>query len=268
MPKSTAYLTISQAARILGVSQSSLRNWERIGLIAPVRAQGRYRRYSREVLEQAKRIRYLRKVEGLNPHGILHVLRSTGGGRPASRSARNAAATIGARLLRLRQQQGLTLTQAARKAGVSTSFLSAIERDQANPSVATFQKLAQLYDTNVASFFGADIAPRRLVHPRERKSLEPQPGIRIETLAFNSKLLEPQVWHIAAGAGSGGSYHHDGEEFIFVLEGKLEIWLDEIERYIIGPGDCLCFESTHAHSWRNIGNTETVLLWVNTPPTF
>lgn len=268
MPKSTAYLTISQAARILGVSQSSLRNWEKIGLIAPVRSQGRYRLYSRDLVEQAKHIRYLRKVEGLNPHGILHLLRSMGKRQPAQHRARNHTGTIGARLLSLRQQQHLTMSEAARKAGISTGFLSAIEHDRTNPSVATFQKLARLYNTNVVSFFGKNDSPRRLVRPRDRKSLEPQPGIRIEELGAGNTIMDTQLWHIAPGASSGGSYRHEGEEFIYVLKGRLEIWLDELERYVIGPGDCLYFESTLAHRWRNPGNQETQLLWVNTPPTF
>lgn len=262
------YLTISEAAKILGVSPSSLRNWEKIGLITPVRSQGRYRLFSREVLNQAKQIRFLRRVKHLNPHGILHVLEtSKGAPRPRSRTARGKG-TIGGRLLRLRQQEGLKLTEAARKAAISPSYLSAIERNQANPSVATFQKLAQLYKTNVLSFFGDQKGGPRLVRPRDRKALEPHPGVRIEQLVVGRALMEAQLWYIAPGAGSGGSYHHEGEEFIYVLRGSLEIWLDEVERYSLGAGDSLYFESTHAHRWDNKGKSETVLVWINTPPTF
>lgn len=273
MRKRRAYLTIGEAAQVLGVSASSLRNWERIGLINPLRSQGRYRLFSRETLEQAKRIRYLRDVKLMNPHAILHFLdeRTAGNGakRLATKQAKGGRAqTIGSRLARLRQQENLTLSAVAQRAGVSASFLSAIERDQANPSIATLQKLATLYNTNVVSFFGNSQAPRRLVRPRDRKQLCPQPGIRIEQLAVGRTMMETQLWTIAPGAGSGGSYHHEGEEFIYVLKGTLEVWLDELERYLIGPGDSLYFESTHAHRWTNPGDKETVLLWVNTPPTF
>lgn len=267
MPRRREYLTIGEAAKILGVSPSSLRNWESIGLISPARSQGRYRLFTREVLEQARKIQYLRKVKRLNPHGILHLMQSADG----DTQRKDTGATvdgIGTRLHRLREQQGLTLTEAAHKASVSPSFLSAIERNLAKPSVATFQKLSKLYNTNIVSFFAGHEGARRLVRPRDRKVLQPQPGIRIEQLAFGQTAMETQLWHIAPGASSGGSYHHEGEEFLFVLKGTLEIWLDELERYLIGQGDSLYFESTHAHRWKNPGDKETILLWVNTPPTF
>jgi mannose-6-phosphate isomerase-like protein (cupin superfamily) len=53
-----------------------------------------------------------------------------------------------------------------------------------------------------------------------------------------------------------------------VIQGSLEMWLDEIKRYVLETGDSLYFESTHTHRWENLSNRETVLLWVNTPPTF
>jgi DNA-binding transcriptional MerR regulator/quercetin dioxygenase-like cupin family protein len=271
MPKSASYLTISEAARILGISASSLRNWERIGLIRPARSQGRYRLYSREVLQQAKQIQYLRRVKRLNPHGILHMMREqeNGGRRSAPPSADSSPERkIGVRLSRLRRDNQMTLTAAARKAGISPSFLSAIERGQAKPSVATFQKLAQLYKTNVVSFFGEADEARRLVRPRDRKVLQPEPGIKIEQLAIGDTMMEVQLWRVAPGITSGGSYHHEGEEFIYMLRGSLEIWLDEIERYVVHEGDSLYFESTHAHRWKNPGRADAVLLWVNTPPSF
>jgi transcriptional regulator with XRE-family HTH domain len=260
---------------MLGVSASSLRNWERIGLIRPIRGQGRYRLYSRDVLARAKQVQYLRTVKRLNPEGILHVLNTGKNGRtppggvpPPSREVASGR-KLGQRLYRLRREQQMTLTGAARQAGISASFLSAIERGRATPSVAAFQKLAQIYKTTVLSFFGeTDTGRRRLVRPRDRKVLQPQPGITIEQLAFGDTLMEVQLWRIAPGASSGGSYQHEGEEFIFVVRGALEIWLDDVERYLVQRGDSLYFKSTDAHRWRNPGSGETVLLWINTPPSF
>jgi quercetin dioxygenase-like cupin family protein len=90
----------------------------------------------------------------------------------------------------------------------------------------------------------------------------------MELLALGNKIMEPHIFHIAPGASSGGSYEHEGEEFIYVLQGKLEMWLDELERYVMEQGDSLYFESSLAHRWRNLSDEETVLMWVNTPPTF
>ncbi len=269
MPRGVAFLTIARAARILGVSQTSLRNWERWGLITPARSQGRYRLYTPEVIEAAKRIRFLRKYKGLNTAGIAHILSSNvETTEPSRKKEKDEAAGIASRLLRLRRKTKLTLAQVAQKAGISVSFLSAVERERANPSIATLQKLAVIYGTNVRSFFGEKEKLGRLVHPRQRRVLEPQPGVRIEQLASGDTQMDPEIFRIAPGAGSGGSYHHEGEEFIYLLQGRIEIWLDEIERYVLEPGDCLYFESTHAHRWKSLSEKETILLWCNTPPTF
>ena len=109
---------------------------------------------------------------------------------------------------------------------------------------------------------------RRMVRARERKVLVPNPGVQMELLAFGKKVMEPHLFRIAPGADSGGSYSHEGEEFIYVLQGKIEVWIDEIENYVLEAGDSLYFESTHAHRWQSLSQKETLLLWVNTPATF
>jgi DNA-binding transcriptional MerR regulator/quercetin dioxygenase-like cupin family protein len=268
MPRRPPFMTITQAARILGVSQTSLRNWERLGLLIAPRSQGKYRLYSPNLLQQAKRIRYLRDVKGLNSAGIAHVLKSTDRMKKPASQVPVRGPRLHSQLLQLRHKAKLTLSAVAKKAGISISFLSAIERGEANPSIATLQKLSVIYGTNVRSFFGEKQKPLRLVRPQQRSLLDPQPGLRIERLSAGNTQMDPEIFRVAPGVSSGGSYHHEGEEFIYMLKGKLEIWLDEIERYVLEAGDCLYFESTHAHRWKNLSETETVMLWCNTPPTF
>lgn len=72
-----------------------------------------------------------------------------------------------------------------------------------------------------------------------------------------------------SGTGSDGAYSHAGEEFIYMLHGTLELWLDELERIVLHRGDSFWFESSRGHRWFNPSvEEETLLLWVNTPPTF
>jgi DNA-binding transcriptional MerR regulator/quercetin dioxygenase-like cupin family protein len=271
MKKQPLYFAISQAAKILGVSPSSLRTWEQVGLIRPARSQGRYRLYSSDDLETAKRILHLRKNKGLNLAGVAHLFltKELSTGKQA-RLRSNATAGVSKHLLQLRRRQGYTLAQVARQAGLSISFLSAIERDRAKPSIATLQRLAGIYKTNVLSLFGAEDESKahRLVRPSDRKVLKPEPGVQMELLVLGRSQLEPHIFRIAPGVSSGGSYHHEGEEFIHVLQGSLEVWLDEVERYVLVNGDTLHFESTHAHRWKSLSDEETILFWVNTPPTF
>jgi quercetin dioxygenase-like cupin family protein len=80
-------------------------------------------------------------------------------------------------------------------------------------------------------------------------------------------VMEPHLFRISPSAGSGDSYSHEGEEFLYVLRGELKIALDTQE-YRLKQGDSFYFESGMPHTWSNPGKTETCVLWVNTPPTF
>ncbi|HEY4980184.1 MAG TPA: MerR family transcriptional regulator [Candidatus Acidoferrum sp.] len=271
MKRPSLLFKISHISRILGVSPSTLRVWEQLGLIKPARSQGRYRLYTSEDLKTAKHILHLLKNKKLNLAGVAHLLstrKSTN--RKVLRAPTDATIDVGGHLLDLRRKQAFTLAQVARQAGVSISFLSSIERGRSKPSIATLQRLAVIYKTSVLSMFGAEKENRahRLVRQSERKVLKPEPGVQMELLVFGKSQMEPHLFRIAPGVSSGGSYHHEGEEFIHVLKGSLEVWLDEVERYTLTPGDTLHFESTHAHRWKSLSEEETILFWVNTPPTF
>ena len=64
--------------------------------------------------------------------------------------------------------------------------------------------------------------------------------------------MEPHLFRIAPQAGSGESYTHEGEEFLYILRGELQISLEE-EEYRLKPGDSFYFESATPHRWKNPG---------------
>ena len=125
------HFTISQVARMINVSPSTLRLWEQRGLARPLRTQSGYRVYQSKDVERLKQIHKLRFGQNLNPDAIRHMMGSlakAGGKTPIERPQNG----VGERLRRLRMQGGLTLAEAAGKAGLSASFLSCVERGQAN----------------------------------------------------------------------------------------------------------------------------------------
>ena len=258
-------LTVGETARILGVSPSTLRLWENVSLISPARSNGRYRLFSPELLEVLKRIKYLRDVKLLNMPGIRQAL-----GKPPSKSKTNGntPTDLGRKLRVLRKKRGLGVVEAARRAKISAGFLSAIELSRANPSVATLQRLAATYNTTVLTFYDLPKHSNRLVRVRDRRAIQTQSGVKMELLSIGARQLESMIFRVQPGAGSDGSYSHQGEEFIYMMAGTLEIWLDELECHTLRVGDSFWFESTVGHRWYNPSNEETVLLWINTPPTF
>src|SRR5262249_55766345 len=144
------FLTVGETARILGVSPSTLRLWENVGLISPARSNGRYRLYSPELLEVLKRIKYLRDVKLLNLPGIRQAL---GSAAPQKSAGRPQPTDLGRKLRRFRKRCGLGVVDAAKRAKISAGFLSAIELSRANPSVATLQRLSAAYGTTVLDFY-------------------------------------------------------------------------------------------------------------------
>ena len=259
-----AHLRISEVARRVGISSSALRAWEALGLVKPLRTQSRYRLYSESDVRLLQRAIFLRRARGLNPTAIVHVLKRQG----VVSAPPESSLLPGQRFRRLRTRRGLSLAQVARATGVSVGFLSALERGQMRSSIATLRRIARFFRTNILSLFEAVGDNPRLVHPNQRKVLETTPDVRMELLAWGQTVMEPHLFRIKPGGGSGESYSHEGEEFLHVLRGHFEIWLDAKEHYQLKAGDSLYFESSTPHRWKNPGRSETWVLWINTPPTF
>ncbi len=258
------YLKIGVVARQVGVSPSAIRSWENLGLTRPQRTESKYRLYTPDDVKLLKRARFLRKVRGLNAAAIVELLRREGRLRP---SAAGNPGAIGTHLRQLRAKRHLSLAEVARAAGISVGFLSALERSQMSGSVGTLRKLARFYKTSILEFFDATGASGRQVRPDQRKVLEAGPGVRMELLAWGNTVMEPHLFRVAPKAGSGDSYMHEGEEFLYVLRGELAITLEK-EEYKLKAGDSFYFESATRHHWKNPGRAESWVLWVNTPPTF
>ena len=257
-------LRISEVARRVGISSSALRAWESLGLVVPQRTRSKYRLYTVEDVRVLQRAIFLRRARGLNPAAIVHVLKRQGVVSVPAESVLSP----GQRFRRLRQKRSLSLVQVARATGVSVGFLSALERGQMRASVATLTRIARYYRTNLLSFFDDSKKNSRLVPPGERRVLETTKGVRMELLAWGNKAMEPHLFRIKRGSGSGEPYTHEGEEFLYVIRGTFEIWIGNDEHYKLKPGDSLYFESSTPHRWRNPGSSESWLLWINTPPTF
>jgi DNA-binding transcriptional MerR regulator len=252
---------IGPAARLVGVSPSALRRWERHGLLQPRRTGGGYRLYSEADLAQLRRIRAMR-ADHVNVQGIRRLLADA----PDHRQP-GPGGLDGGLLGRRRRALRLTLRQAGARAHLSASFISAVERNAATASVAALQRLTHAYGTTVAELLSQSRGGRR-VRPRDRPLMTLGHEVRIEQLAVGASQLEPQLFVLGPGASSAGAYAHDGEEFLYVLDGGLTVWLGDRERYPLAAGDALTFPSTLPHRWRNRAHGETRLLWINTPPTF
>lgn len=257
---------VTEAARAAGVAPSTLRLWETQGLVAPQRRASGQRLYSGADVAKLQRIAYLRRAAGLNPAAIRATLEAEAPPAPANDVTNEA---LGTALRALRQGRGETLETVAQGLGISASALSTLERTGAGVSFKTLADLAQYFGTTVSRLSGQDVPGGAVVRAGAAR-VWPMPveGVRVEVLAEGRRQMDCHRFLLAPGAASTGAYDHEGEEFITVLEGRFRITLDGEDTHELGPGDSIYFESRRPHAWANAADGRTVLIWVNTPPTF
>lgn len=186
----------------------------------------------------------------------------------------SASNSLGAKLRHRRKMRGLTLSEVASRASCSESMVSKIESGRVSPSLTMLRRLAAALEINPSTLFD-DTAPSGVVsRARERPvldadSLRKGDGVSLERLIpyDDGCLLQANVHIVAAGGGSDGVITHVGEEMGYLLSGKLELEVDG-EVYLLRPGDSFHFNSERPHGYRNVGEEEARVVWVNTPPTF
>ncbi|HOX27659.1 MAG TPA: cupin domain-containing protein [bacterium] len=164
---------------------------------------------------------------------------------------------VGEKIKRLREKKGMSLQEFARTSGFSSALLSQIENHMVSPPLGTLIKLSRALDVEIGSFF-EDIreAPYSLVRHNERKMISrvaskmgKKYGYSYESLAFDKKdrNMEPFIVTLEpATIKDSHAYAHEGEEFIFVLEGKMEVQLGD-HTDVLEPGDSIYFDSSIPH---------------------
>ena len=260
-------LRIGRVAQQLGISPSMIRAWERIGLRASAAPDaGSHRTYGERDVMLLKRAVYLRRVRGLNAPAIVDQLRREGL-IDTEESGYVNTRPIGRRLRTLRLRQKRSLREVAHANNISVGFLSSLERSETGASIGILHRLVQFYGSNILDLFSRAVSQGPLVRAAERQTLHGSRGVRMDLLAWGDLVMEPHLFHIEPGCGSQETYAHAGQEFLFVLSGRLSITLNE-KTYKLVKGDSFYFESQVAHHWMNPGKTPATLLWINTPPTF
>jgi transcriptional regulator with XRE-family HTH domain len=157
----------------------------------------------------------------------------------------------------LRLEKGLSLAEVAERTGFSSALISQIENHLVSPPLGTLIKIARALEVEIGEFFGEKTKmPYIAVRRGERKKVARvasrqgvKYGYQYETLAFGlaRRHMEPFLVTLEpATIRDRGAYSHEGEEFLFVLEGEVEVHLGrEVE--VLVPGDSIYFHSTLPH---------------------
>ena len=164
--------------------------------------------------------------------------------------------SIGERIKKSRNEKGLSLRELASKVDLSASFLSQIEQGKASPSIENLKKIATSLDVKVSYLIEDEEETRNMevVKKDERKyieSIDSNTKMALLTTSNIDKTMEPILYEIGPKGESGRSFYtHNGEEFIFIIEGKLDVYIDETV-YSLNEGDSLYFKSSQKHRFKN-----------------
>ena len=161
---------------------------------------------------------------------------------------------LAARIRACREQQGLTLLEAAELSGVATSTIQKIEKGQMVPTIVVLNKIARGFRRRVSYFVGDDDESADVSFT----SAERRPAIksgRVAVKRLGGDLRDPDfdVWSIVVppGAGSGdGPVQHGGNKLLYCIRGRLFAQIADTT-YRLNAGDCVHFKSFLPHSWRN-----------------
>lgn len=180
---------------------------------------------------------------------------------------------LGERLRTLRRRKNLRLRDIAERVSCSEGLISKIEHGRVTPSLKILHGIATALDVSIASLF-AEPQLALVQRSGERPVIdlgghEADRRIKLEQLIPHTQnaVLEANIHVVEPGAHSAGDISHPGEEFGYILEGRLELWVED-SRYELEAGDSFHFPSDARHRYRNPGEGTARILWVNTPPTF
>lgn len=169
---------------------------------------------------------------------------------------------LGQKLEEMRLARGLTLSQLAERAGLPEERVEAFEAEREVPAVGDLVRLADALDVSIGHFFQRGLSTKRVevVRSSDRFTVQPRStaartlNYRYQSLSYTltDKLMAPFLVEIPPDESSAPpSSMHEGEEFLFVLSGQLEVRVgDEVHR--LSPGDSIYFDSRLDHSLRAV----------------
>lgn len=185
--------------------------------------------------------------------------------RPIPETERETG-SLGRRLRALRTEREITLAQLGSMVGLSASYLSQIERNKAQPSLATLSSIAKTLEVELRCFFEHSTPVWQVVSKgRGEKVADRRAKLTFELLS-SGVMGKIEPYRVTCQPGMRAeSDTHPGEEFLFILKGQLEIGVGE-EVFTLKAGDSIHYQGSHPHAWRNESGKECMLIWALSPP--
>lgn len=184
---------------------------------------------------------------------------------------KGAPASLGQRVRMLREERGLSDKDVCQRTGLDPEELTRIESDVTSPPLGVLIRIAKALDMKLGRFLSTGATrPFTIVRKADRRVIsrftsarDNAYGYTYESLAPDKKdrHMEPFMVTLMPSSEKKGLSAHAGQEFIYVLQGNMEVALDD-QTEILHPGDSIYYDSTVPHLVRCHGDKETVILAV------
>lgn len=158
--------------------------------------------------------------------------------------------TIGERLRKIRRTQGRTLKEIAGNSNITVSLLSKIENNKSQPPIATLTRISSALGVSTSSLLSDDDEPGTIFVPAKNTAQTTRADKGYEFFSFAtqrpSKLMDVFLFSAKKGEVTPQAMCHSGEEFIYVLSGKMEYSVGSAQ-FTLKAGDALYFDSEADH---------------------
>ncbi|MCV6591274.1 MAG: cupin domain-containing protein [Marinobacterium sp.] len=177
---------------------------------------------------------------------------------------------VGERLKTIRQLRGLSQRELARKAGVTNSTISMIEKNGVSPSVSSLKKVLGGIPISIGDFFTLDLENLHATQVVYRVDEQPDLGsdgvsLKLVGAGFKDRTMDVMHETYPPGADTGEEMlQHEGEEGGVVISGEIELTVG-LEVYQLKAGDGYYFASNRPHRFRNTGDQPCIIVSANPP---
>ena len=175
---------------------------------------------------------------------------------------------LGTKLRDMRQQKNLTQEELADRCELTKGYISQLENDLTSPSITTLVDLLNALGSNLSEFF-RDETEEKIVFSESEYIEKQSDGMTLEWVIPNAQknMMEPVLVELAAGASTSTDFPHDGEEFGYVLEGKITV-IRAGKSHTAKKGESFYYSADKEHQIVNKGKSKAKLIWISTPPNF
>jgi len=188
----------------------------------------------------------------------------------------NAPTSLGSHIRQLRQERGWSLNVLGKRSGIAASTLSKVENDALSLTYDRLLKVAQGFDLSLSEFLaipGDASGARHEGHARVSFARAGS-GERVETPGYISfyvcnnlrqKRMVPIVTYARARTIEefGPLLRHEGEEFVVVIKGRVEVHTEFYEPEILEAGESVYLDSRQGHAYLNAGDDEALIVSIN-----